>query len=75
MDEVSLCLSCQDASNVMQSDPYLGHLSGQVICPDLRSNFQIDLSVNFRGQDLHVSMRLDERNTMVFRVFFLSFLA
>ena len=44
---------------------YLGHLSGQVISPDQGHIFKL----TFRGQDAYVSMRLDERNTMVFRVF------
>ena len=41
--ELLSCLSRQDASTDMQYD-LLGHLSGQVIWPGLRSNFQLDLS-------------------------------
>ena len=40
-------------------------LSGQVICPDLRLNFQNDLS----GQNANVSIRLNATNTMGFRIF------
>ena len=43
----------------------LDYLSGQVICPDLRLNFQNALS----GQNEIVLMRLNATNTMVFRVF------
>ena len=41
---VPLCLSRKDASTVICNMHYLGHSSGQVIWPDLRSNFKIDLS-------------------------------
>ena len=42
---------------------YLVHSSGQVIWPDRRSHFQIDLSGNI--WNAYVSMRLVARNTMV----------
>ena len=32
---------------------------------DLRSNFQPEVKLTYRGQKVHLSTRLDERNTMV----------
>ena len=66
MGVVSLCLSRQDALNDMQYDlPGSFIRSGQFTWPDQRSHFQLI----FRGKNWYVSMHLDERNTMVFRVF------
>ena len=61
--EVSLFLSCQDASTKLCSMIY--HLSGQVIWSDLRQNVQID----FWGKKAYVSMCREAKNAIVFRVF------
>ena len=53
---VALCFSHEDASIHMQCD-----LLRSPRDLDLRSNFDLDLS----GHAIHVSMRLDEANTMV----------
>ena len=44
---------------------YLGHSSNQVIWPDQSQIFKLTLL----GQDICVWMRLDVRNTIVFRAF------
>ena len=53
MKMVSMCLSCQYASTDMQV--------GSRCDLDLRSNF----TLTFQDHAIHVSMRLDEANTMV----------
>ena len=61
MGEKSLCLSCQDASTKYK----VTFLVILHVYSSERPNFQID-NVD---QYACVSMRLDERNTMVFGVF------
>ena len=59
MGVISLCLSGQDALTDMQHD-LLGRTC-DLTWPDLRSN----INLTIEGHQVHVSTRLDERNTMV----------